>query len=138
MSQWGHPPGLPAIFATIVVVACTGMLAQSTVNKAVGSNDASQAGPVDDPEFARVIKERTSKPEFSSPLVDHLPKVVGVPSPRDILGHHIGRTEDTHVLRRHPQVLPGAQYRIYLGQLADPHTLGGRTSASSTCCSTRC
>jgi hypothetical protein len=45
---------------------------------------------VDDPEFARLVREWTTKPEFSSPLVDHLPKVVGVPSPKDILGHHVG------------------------------------------------
>src|SRR5262249_1069480 len=28
--------------------------------------------------------------EFISPLVDHLPKVAGVPSPKDSLGYHIG------------------------------------------------
>ena len=25
-----------------------------------------------------------------SPLVDHLPKKVGVPTPKDVLGYHIG------------------------------------------------
>ena len=45
---------------------------------------------MDDPDFARAVKEWTTKPEFSSPLVDHLPKVAGVPSPKDVLGHHIG------------------------------------------------
>src|SRR5438094_3904651 len=44
----------------------------------------------DDPEFARLVKEWTTRPEFISPLVDHLPKVDGVPSPKEILGHHIG------------------------------------------------
>ena len=29
----------------------------------------------DDPDFARAVKEWTTRPEFSSPLVDHLPKV---------------------------------------------------------------
>ncbi len=37
-----------------------------------------------------MVKEWTTRPEFSSPLVDHLPKVAGIPSPKDILGHHIG------------------------------------------------
>src|SRR5215472_15958413 len=44
----------------------------------------------DDPEFARLVKEWTTRPDFTSPLVDHLPKVAGVPSPKDTLGHHIG------------------------------------------------
>ncbi len=43
-----------------------------------------------DPEFARLVKEWTTKPEFLSPLVDHLPKVDDVPSPKDVLGHYIG------------------------------------------------
>ncbi len=45
--------------------------------------------PMDD-DFARSVKEWTTKPEFLSPLVDHLPKVAGIPSPKDVLGYHIG------------------------------------------------
>src|SRR5580693_4081150 len=47
-----------------------------------------------DDDFARSVKEWTTRPEFSSPLVDHLPKSaggsMGVPSPKDILGYHVG------------------------------------------------
>src|SRR5437762_13052275 len=43
-----------------------------------------------DEDFARSVKEWTTKPEFISPLVDHLPRVPGIPSPKDVLGHHIG------------------------------------------------
>src|SRR6266404_3771123 len=43
-----------------------------------------------DPEFARLVKEWTTKPEFMSPLVDHLPKSATVPSPKDVLGHYVG------------------------------------------------
>ena len=43
-----------------------------------------------DADFAKSVKEWTTKPEFISPLVDHLPKSVTVPSPKDILGHHVG------------------------------------------------
>src|SRR5215475_7964871 len=43
-----------------------------------------------DDEFAKAVKEWTTRPEFISPLVDHLPKVPGVPSPKDVLGYHIG------------------------------------------------
>lgn len=55
-----------------------------------------------DEEFARSVKEWTTKPEFISPLVDHLPKAAGVPSPKDALGYHIGtpqkltRTADSY------------------------------------------
>ena len=44
----------------------------------------------DDQEFAAFVKKATTKPEFLSPLVDHLPKKAGVPAPKDILGYHIG------------------------------------------------
>src|SRR5205085_11294506 len=40
--------------------------------------------------FAKSVKEWTTRADFISPLVDHLPKVSGVPSPKDVLGHHIG------------------------------------------------
>jgi Zinc carboxypeptidase len=43
-----------------------------------------------DEDFARSVKEWTTRPEFISPLVDHLPKVAGIPSPKDVLGYHIG------------------------------------------------
>jgi Zinc carboxypeptidase len=57
-----------------------GTLAQTSGNKGVSN----------DPEFARLVKEWTTRPDFISPLVDHLPKVAGVPSPKDVLGHYIG------------------------------------------------
>src|SRR5580700_11356016 len=43
-----------------------------------------------DDDFARSVKEWTTRPEFSSPLVDHLPKSGNVPSPKDVLGYYIG------------------------------------------------
>ncbi len=43
-----------------------------------------------DEDFAKSVKEWTTRPEFMSPLVDHLPKIAGVPSPNDSLGYHIG------------------------------------------------
>src|SRR6476620_3632495 len=70
----------------LVPVLGSGILAQSTGNKAVATASAIQ----DDPDFARAVKEWTTRPEFISPLVDHLPKAAGIPSPKDILGHHIG------------------------------------------------
>src|SRR6266700_3585511 len=43
-----------------------------------------------DEDYARLVKEWTTRPEFMSPLVDHLPKVAGMPSPKDVLGYYIG------------------------------------------------
>ncbi len=43
-----------------------------------------------DDDYAARVKEWTTKPEFLSPLVDHLPAGSSVPSPKDVLGHHIG------------------------------------------------
>jgi len=43
-----------------------------------------------DEEFAKLVKEWTTQPYFISPLVDHLPKVPGIPTPKDVLGYYIG------------------------------------------------
>jgi hypothetical protein len=43
-----------------------------------------------DQDFAQSVKQWTTAPEFMSPLVDHLPKAAGIPSPKDVLGYHIG------------------------------------------------
>jgi len=44
--------------------------------------------------FAALVKQWTTKREFMSPLVDHLPKQAGVPTPHDVLGHHIGEPRE--------------------------------------------
>src|SRR3954464_12728174 len=81
-----RPARLFAGFCTILLAVGSAALSQSTENKGV----AGQAVASDDPDFARAVKEWTTRPEFSSPLVDHLPKASGIPSPKDVLGHHIG------------------------------------------------
>ncbi|MEO8360488.1 MAG: M14 family zinc carboxypeptidase [Vicinamibacteria bacterium] len=44
-----------------------------------------------DPEFAKLQKEWTTKPEFSSPLVDFLPLKKGIPTTKEILGRYVGQ-----------------------------------------------
>jgi hypothetical protein len=44
-----------------------------------------------DPEFAKAYAQWTTEPRYGSPLVDHLPKVAGIPSPKDVLGYYIGQ-----------------------------------------------
>jgi hypothetical protein len=86
MSGRARPSRVVAAFFALVLAASSGILAQSTADKRV----AAQQTPRDDEDFARAVKEWTTLREFSSPLVDHLPKVAGVPSPKDVLGHHVG------------------------------------------------
>jgi hypothetical protein len=57
---------------------------------ALAQSSAGAKTAQDDPDFAEFVKKATTKPEFLSPLIDHLPKKVGVPSPKDVLGYHIG------------------------------------------------
>ncbi len=54
------------------------------------AGQAQRAAVADDADFAAFVKKATTKPEFLSPLVDHLPKRAGVPTPKDVLGYHIG------------------------------------------------
>jgi hypothetical protein len=44
-----------------------------------------------DPEFVKAYAKWTTEPRYGSPLVDHLPKVAGIPSPKDVLGYYIGQ-----------------------------------------------
>jgi hypothetical protein len=90
MSQRRRPARLLAALVLLFGGLGGDMVAQSTENKQVGASAATGSRPADDPDFARAVKEWTTKPEFSSPLVDHLPKATGIPSPKDVLGHHIG------------------------------------------------
>jgi Zinc carboxypeptidase len=67
-----------------LLAAAISMPAQQMVTE---TRDPSQA---QDDEFAKLVAEWTTEPYYLSPLVDHLPKVKGIPSPKDVLGHHIG------------------------------------------------
>lgn len=43
-----------------------------------------------DPTFTQSYQEWLANAKHGSPLVDHLPLVAGIPTPRDVLGYHIG------------------------------------------------
>lgn len=80
---------LLALVAAAVVagaVAAPHLGAQATAKPAVRSTDSQPQ----DEEFARLVKQWTTKPEFISPLVDHLPRAAGIPTPKEILGHYVG------------------------------------------------
>lgn len=68
-----------------------------------------------DEDFAKSVKEWTTRPEFMSPLVDHLPKVAGIPSPKDTLGYHIGQPKKltrTAEIYRYYRALEKASPRV--------------------------
>src|SRR6516162_3051986 len=72
--------------------------------------------PQDD-EYARLVKEWTTRPEFMSPLVDHLPKVPGVPTTKDVLGYYAGAPKKlTHTadLAKYYRALAAASKRVKL------------------------
>jgi hypothetical protein len=75
-----------------------------------------QAKPqAQDEEYARLVKEWTTQPEFMSPLVDHLPKATGVPTPKDVLGYYAGAPKKlTRVadLSRYYRALAAASKRV--------------------------
>ncbi|HEU0121213.1 MAG TPA: M14 family zinc carboxypeptidase [Bryobacteraceae bacterium] len=73
------------------------------------------SGQTPDADFAQSVKKWTTQPEFSSPLVDHLPVVKGIPTPKDVLGYHIGtpkKLTDTVMIRRYFEALAKASKRL--------------------------
>jgi hypothetical protein len=78
---------LSAVGLAIFVLAAVNTPAQQSVTE---TRDPKQ---VQDEEFAKLYKEWTGNPMYGSPLVDHLPKVPGIPTPKDVLGYYIGAPE---------------------------------------------
>src|SRR5947199_8702645 len=68
-----------------------------------------------DDEYARLVKEWTTRAEFMSPLLDHLPKATGVPTPKDVLGYYSGTPKRlTHVadIGKYYRALAAASKRV--------------------------
>ncbi|HXW07103.1 MAG TPA: M14 family zinc carboxypeptidase [Vicinamibacterales bacterium] len=76
--RWG------LVLSAAVLLAFAALPAQQMVTE---TRDPAQP---QDEEFARLVKEWTTRPYFISPLVDHLPLAPGIPTPKDVLGYHIG------------------------------------------------
>src|SRR5215475_2471671 len=76
-----------------------------------------------DADFASSVKQWTTKPEFMSPLVDHLPLKAGVPTPKDVLGHYIGEpkkltytADQQRFFRELEKALPGRVRTVSAGK----------------------
>src|SRR5688572_16065287 len=74
-----------ATFAVATLLLAAPLHAQSAVTE---TRDPRQT---QDADFAKAYAQWTTEPRYGSPLVDHLPRVAGIPMPKDILGYHIGR-----------------------------------------------
>jgi len=68
-----------------------------------------QTAQPQDEDYAKLVKQWTTKPEFMSPLVDHLPKVAGVPTTKDVLGYYAGAPKKLTRVADLGRLLPGAR-----------------------------
>ena len=71
--------GLALFLMTVVTLPAQQMVTET--------RDPKQA---QDEEFAKAYQEWTGDAHYGSPLVDHLPLVKGIPTPKDVLGYYIG------------------------------------------------
>lgn len=67
--------------------------AVTTLSAQLRTTETRDPTQMQDTSFARSYREWLPNPRLGSPLVDHLPLVPGIPTPRDVLGHHIGAPE---------------------------------------------
>ena len=77
--RWGRLVFAASVLATAVVASAQQMVTET--------RDPDQT---QDEDFARSVKEWTTQQDFVSRLVVHLPRVPGIPMPKDVLGYHIG------------------------------------------------
>src|SRR5665213_2126855 len=75
--------GILAVLSLTVLTASS-VLSQAMVNETRDPNQKQDA------EFAKLYATWTGEAKFGSPLVDHLPLVAGIPTPKDVLGYYIG------------------------------------------------
>ena len=70
--------------ASLLFVGAAALGAQQSVTE---TRDPHQK---QDADFAKDYAQWTSEPRYGSPLVDHLPLVKGIPTPKQVLGYYIG------------------------------------------------
>src|ERR1044072_1927733 len=107
-----------------LLVAAVSLPAQQMVTE---TRDPAQP---QDADFEKSVKEWTGPSYFSSPLVDHLPVVKGIPTPKDVLGYHIGApyklTYYADILKYY-RALAAAMPRGRVGAISLTHS-GGRVA----------
>jgi hypothetical protein len=76
--------------AWLVILGIVAVLMTSLFIPAQQITETRDPKQAQDEEFARLYKEWTGEARYGSPLVDHLPRVEGIPTAKDVLGYHIG------------------------------------------------
>src|SRR4051812_25258767 len=74
-----------------------------------------------DDDFAKSYLEWTRETKYGSPLVDHLPLVNGIPTPKSVLGYHIGApkklTYYADILRYYRALAAAAPNRVKIEKI---------------------
>lgn len=113
----------------MLVLSATVLPAQQAVT---GTRDPDQQ---QDEDFAKAYLEWTSEARYGSPLVDHLPVAAGIPTPKDILGYHIGApTKLTYYadILRYYRALAEASPRVTIETITPQyHLMGGLHSGET-------
>jgi len=81
---------LRSVLSTAGAAALACSLLAGTLAAQQMSTDTRDPNQKQDPSFAKNYTEWLPNPKLGSPLVDHLPLVEGLPTPKDILGYHVG------------------------------------------------
>jgi hypothetical protein len=125
MAPLRHP--LRAAACTLLVASAATLASAAPVAAQQSVIDTRDPDQQQDADFASSVAEWTTKPEFLSPLVDHLPVVAGVPSPKDVLGYHIGAPKKLTYyadILRYYRALAAASPRVTI--VSTGHTDEGR------------
>ena len=77
-------------FRTLRLALLLGLAPLAPVAAQQLTTEARDPNQKQDSTFARNYQEWLANAKHGSPLVDHLPLVAGIPTPRDVLGYHIG------------------------------------------------
>ncbi|HEV8410972.1 MAG TPA: M14 family zinc carboxypeptidase, partial [Gemmatimonadaceae bacterium] len=77
-------------FRRAFAVALLSALAASSAMSQAMVNETRDPAQKQDEEFAKLYATWTGEAKYGSPLVDHLPRVAGIPTPKEVLGYYIG------------------------------------------------
>jgi hypothetical protein len=118
-------PRLPLRRTALAAAACALFASALSAQESV-LETRSPTQPQDE-DFAKAVAEWTTRPEFISPLVDHLPLAEGVPTPKDVLGYYVGAPKKLTYyadILRYYRALAAASPRVKV--ISTGHTDEGR------------
>ena len=78
---------IPRQFRRSILGAAVGLMSAAPLIAQQMVTETRDPKQKQDAEFAKLYTQWTRSPEYGSPLVDHLPLVSGIPTPKDVLGY---------------------------------------------------